>query len=37
MKQVSNKNATSLDDYRANLNALGKDNPADILQLFNNW
>lgn len=35
--QEALKNATDLDDYRANLNALGKDNPADILQLFINW
>ena len=35
--QEALKNATDLDDYRANLDALGKDNPADVLQLFNNW
>lgn len=37
MTDFNSKNATDLDDYRANLNALNKDNPADILQLFNNW
>ncbi len=35
--QEALKNATDLDDYRANLVALNKDDPADILQLFNNW
>lgn len=35
--QEALKNATDLDDYRANLDALNKDNPADVLQLFNNW
>lgn len=35
--QEALKNATDLDDYRSNLNALNKDNPTDVLQLFNNW
>ncbi len=35
--QEASKNATDLDDYRSNLNALNKDNPTEVVLFFNNW